>query len=37
VLRDLQGGFAYLETRPDVKKAHVGSIGWCMGGRYSRT
>lgn len=34
-LRDLQAGFAYLESRPDVKKSRVGSIGWCMGGRYS--
>jgi carboxymethylenebutenolidase len=34
-LRDLQGGFAYLESRPDVRKDRVGSIGWCMGGRYS--
>jgi carboxymethylenebutenolidase len=34
-LRDLQAGFAYLESRPDVRKDRVGSIGWCMGGRYS--
>jgi carboxymethylenebutenolidase len=34
-LRDLKAAFAYLGTRPDVKKDRVGSIGWCMGGRYS--
>jgi carboxymethylenebutenolidase len=34
-LRDLQGAFAWLQSRPDVKKDRVGSIGWCMGGRYS--
>jgi carboxymethylenebutenolidase len=34
-LRDLQGAFAYLRSRPDVRKDRIGSIGWCMGGRYS--
>jgi carboxymethylenebutenolidase len=34
-LRDLQGAFAWLQSRPDVKKGRIGSIGWCMGGRYS--
>jgi len=34
-LRDLEAAFAYLEARKDVKKERIGSIGWCMGGRYS--
>jgi len=34
-LRDLQGAYAWLNARPDVKKGRVGAIGWCMGGRYS--
>ena len=34
-LRDLQTAFAYLQAHPAVKKDRVGSIGWCMGGRYS--
>jgi carboxymethylenebutenolidase len=34
-LRDLQGAFAWLQARPDVRKDRVGTIGWCMGGRYS--
>ena len=34
-LRDLRGGFAYLEAHPAVKKERIGSIGWCMGGRYT--
>jgi len=34
-LRDQKAAFAYLGTRPDVKKDRIGSIGWCMGGRYS--
>ncbi len=33
--RDLKAAFSYLESRADVKKAKVGVIGWCMGGRYS--
>jgi len=34
-MRDLQGGLAYLRSRAEVKKERIGSIGWCMGGRYS--
>jgi carboxymethylenebutenolidase len=34
-LRDLKAAFAYLASRPDVKKDRIGSIGWCMGGKYS--
>ncbi|MGE5127157.1 MAG: dienelactone hydrolase family protein [Betaproteobacteria bacterium] len=34
-VRDLQGAYAFLQSRPDVKKARIGAIGWCMGGRYS--
>ena len=34
-LRDLKAAFAYLASRKDVKKDRIGSLGWCMGGRYS--
>jgi carboxymethylenebutenolidase len=34
-LRDLKAAFTYLQGRVDVKKDRIGSIGWCMGGRYS--
>ena len=34
-LRDLKGAVAYLASRKDAKKDRIGSIGWCMGGRYS--
>lgn len=34
-MRDLHAAFAYLKGRPDVRGARIGSIGWCMGGRYS--
>jgi carboxymethylenebutenolidase len=34
-MRDLEGAFAYLQGRADVKKDRIGAIGWCMGGRYS--
>jgi carboxymethylenebutenolidase len=34
-IRDLKGAFAYLAGRPNVKKAKIGSLGWCMGGKYS--
>ncbi len=34
-LRDLRSAYAFLQARADVKKDKVGSIGWCMGGRYS--
>jgi carboxymethylenebutenolidase len=33
--RDLRSAFAYLQGRPDVNKAKIGSIGWCMGGKWS--
>lgn len=34
-LRDLKAAFALLQGRPDVKKGRIGSIGWCMGGKFS--
>jgi carboxymethylenebutenolidase len=34
-LRDLQTAFGYLQAHPAVKRDRVGSIGWCMGGRYT--
>lgn len=34
-MRDLRAAFAYLNTRGDVKKDRIGSIGWCMGGGYA--
>jgi carboxymethylenebutenolidase len=34
-LRDLKGAYAYLEGRKDVKKDRIGTIGWCMGGKYA--
>jgi carboxymethylenebutenolidase len=34
-MRDLKAGFSYLAARTDVRKDRIGSIGWCMGGRYS--
>jgi carboxymethylenebutenolidase len=34
-VRDLKGAFAYLQAQSDVKKDRIGSIGWCMGGKYS--
>ena len=34
-LRDLRGAFAYLQSRSDVRKDRIGSVGWCMGGRYA--
>ncbi|MGC2333941.1 MAG: dienelactone hydrolase family protein [Candidatus Acidiferrales bacterium] len=34
-LSDLQAAFNYLETRNDVERGHIGSIGWCMGGGFS--
>src|ERR1700685_1757323 len=33
--RDLHAAFEFLASQPDVKKDHIGSIGWCMGGGYS--
>lgn len=32
---DLKAAFAYLTTRKDVDRGHIGSIGWCMGGGFS--
>ncbi|MBL8113561.1 MAG: dienelactone hydrolase family protein [Acidobacteria bacterium] len=34
-VRDLKSAFATLAARPDVKKDRIGSVGWCLGGRYS--
>ena len=31
-LRDLEGAFNYLASRPDVDPSHIGVVGWCMGG-----
>jgi carboxymethylenebutenolidase len=33
--RDLKAAFKYLAGRKDVRKDHIGVIGWCMGGRYA--
>jgi carboxymethylenebutenolidase len=35
VVRDARAAFAYLQSRPDVKKDKIGAIGWCWGGGYS--
>ena len=34
-IRDLKAAFAHLEGRAEVSKDRIGSVGWCMGGRYS--
>ena len=34
-VRDLKAAFAFLAAHKSVDKRHIGSIGWCMGGRYS--
>jgi carboxymethylenebutenolidase len=34
-IRDLKAAVAYLAARKDVTKDRIGSIGWCMGGRYT--
>ena len=34
-LRDLEAGYAYLVSRPDVDAKKIGAIGWCMGGGWS--
>jgi carboxymethylenebutenolidase len=34
-LGDLQGAYAFLQGRPDVRKDRIGAIGWCMGGGYA--
>src|SRR5262245_34713587 len=35
VVRDAKAAFAYLQSRPYVKKDKIGAIGWCWGGGYS--
>jgi carboxymethylenebutenolidase len=36
-LKDLKAAIAYLESRPDVvKEKPLATIGWCMGGKFSR-
>jgi carboxymethylenebutenolidase len=35
ILRDLKAALAFLRARAEVKKDRLGSIGWCMGGRWS--
>lgn len=35
ILRDLKSAYAYLQGRKDVKAAKIGSVGWCMGGRWT--
>ena len=32
---DLVAAFNYLASRPDVNRAKIGSVGWCMGGGLS--
>jgi carboxymethylenebutenolidase len=34
-IRDMKAALAYLETRPEVNKNKIGSVGWCMGGGLS--
>ncbi len=34
-VRDLKGAFAYLKSRKDVRGDRIGSIGWCMGGKFA--
>jgi carboxymethylenebutenolidase len=34
-MADLSGAFAYLASHAAVRKDRIGSIGWCMGGKYS--
>lgn len=33
--RDLHAAFEFLASQPNVNKARIGAIGWCMGGGYS--
>jgi carboxymethylenebutenolidase len=33
--RDLHAAVAFLEVQPNVKKARIGAIGWCLGGGYA--
>jgi carboxymethylenebutenolidase len=35
VIRAMKASFEYLAERPDVDPAHIGSIGWSMGGSYA--
>jgi carboxymethylenebutenolidase len=34
-VRDIEGAFATLSARADVKKDRIGVVGWCMGGGYA--
>jgi carboxymethylenebutenolidase len=34
-ISDLNAAFAYLQTRKDVDRDRIGSVGWCMGGGFS--
>jgi carboxymethylenebutenolidase len=34
-MRDLKAAVAYLKSRKDVRGDRIGSIGWCMGGKFS--
>jgi carboxymethylenebutenolidase len=34
-IRDLKGAFTYLKSRKDVRANRIGTIGWCMGGKYA--
>ena len=34
-ISDMNAGFAYLGTRPDVDKNRIGAVGWCMGGGFA--
>ena len=36
-IRDMQAVVAYLNSRPDVRYGHIGTIGWGMGGGYALT
>jgi len=33
--RDLHAAFEFLSSQPNVKKARIAAIGWCMGGGYA--
>ncbi len=35
VMRDTSSVLAYLDTRPDVRRGVVGTVGYCMGGGYA--
>ena len=34
-VRDPKAAYAYLKARKDVRASRIGSIGWCMGGKFS--